>query len=79
MIGTNLLDRNAFTFMRRCKPQVLEIFKDYDRLEHYVDVRNVRAIRWLQALGFTVEDDEQPYGIFKRPFRKFWKEAVNHV
>lgn len=75
MVGTSLLDRFALPFMRECRPQVLELFSNYARLENYVDVRNVRAIRWLKALGFTVDDEAQPYGIYRLPFRRFWREA----
>lgn len=71
MVGTTLLDRHAVTFLRRCKRPVLELFKDYDMLTNYVDVRNVRAIAWLRWLGFKIADEPEPYGLMRLPFLRF--------
>lgn len=75
MIGTSLLDKYAMTFLRRCQPVVAEMLSDYKRLENYIDVRNVKAIAWLQWLGFEMEEPE-PMGIYKKPFIKFHKGEV---
>lgn len=74
MIGTTLLDKYAMTFLRRCKPEVEEMFSDYKRLENYIDARNVKAIAWLRWLSFEMGDPE-PMGIFKTPFIKFWRQS----
>jgi hypothetical protein len=73
MVGSRLLDRYAKTFIRHCRPAVVEMLRDYDRLENYVDARNTRSINWLRRLGFTVEEQAMPYGVLKLPFHKFWK------
>lgn len=43
----------------------------YPRLENHVDVRNVRSVRWLAWLGFTI-DPPAPWGAEGRPFHRFW-------
>lgn len=78
MVGTSDLDDNALAFLRVCRAPLLELFGEYDRLENYVDARNVKAIRWLKFMGFKVDETAEPYGMFKMPFHRFWKEA-QHV
>jgi hypothetical protein len=73
MVGSRLLDRHAKTFIQHCRPALLEMQRGYDRLENYVDARNVRSINWLRRMGFTVEEQAEPYGFDKLPFHKFWK------
>jgi len=72
LIGTNLIDKYAKTFLRRCRPVVEEMMSDYKRLENYIDVRNVKAIAWLEWLSFEMADP-QPMGIYRKPFIKFHK------
>lgn len=43
----------------------------YPHLVNYVDARNVRSIRWLRRIGFTVADAPIPYGVHGMPFYKF--------
>lgn len=76
MVGTSDLDEHATKFLRRCRKHLLELFEGYDKLENYVDARNVKAIRWLKFMGFAVDDKTQPYGALKMPFHRFWKEAI---
>jgi len=71
MVGTNHLDENAGTFLRRCRKPVMALLDGYDMLVNYVDARNVRAIGWLKFCGFKVNDPE-PYGFTGLPFHKFW-------
>ncbi len=73
MVGTTFLDKYAMTFLRRCAPEVEEMFQSYKRLENYIDVRNVKAIAWLRWLGFDCDTDPQPMGIYRKPFIKFHK------
>lgn len=74
MVGTTLLDKYATTFLRRCAPEVEEMFQSYKRLENYIDVRNVKAISWLRWLQFEMGEPE-PMGIFKTSFIKFWRQS----
>lgn len=73
MIGTELLDQHQLSFLRACKPFMVNIERQYARLENYVDVRNTRAVRWLKWLGFEVGSPEA-YGYLKLPFHKFTME-----
>lgn len=73
MIGTDLIDRYSTTFLRRCKGRVREMLRYYQSLENYVDLRNERAIRWLDWLGFEFEGP-YPYGVLKLPFMRFTME-----
>ena len=74
MVGTELLDKYAMAFLRRCRPVVAEMLSDYKRLENYIDARNVKAIAWLRWLGFEMGEPE-PMGIFKTSFIKFWRQS----
>lgn len=42
----------------------------YPRMVNHVDARNLRSIRWLKRLGFTVHP-ATPYGLAGEPFHKF--------
>lgn len=71
MIGTKMLDNNAFVFLRRCRAPLMKVLNNYDRLENYVDVRNTKSISWLRWMGFKIEES-QPYGSLGMPFHRFW-------
>ncbi len=71
MIGTELLDKYAATFLRRCRAPILEIFAGYDILVNHVDARNKKAIKWLGFMGFKVEKEPVTYGVEKLPFHRF--------
>lgn len=71
MISTTSMDKYAVTFLRHCRDQVLEVLKSYAWLVNYVDARNIRAMRWLEWLGFEIDAEPQPYGAFSMPFYKF--------
>lgn len=76
MLGTSALNdnRKAWAFLRKCRKPVLSMMENYDRLENYVDARNVRSQRWLRYMGFTLEEPK-PYGALELPFHKFWMES----
>ena len=73
MVGTDLLDRYDKIFLRRCRGEVAEMFKHFERLENYVDQRNTKAIKWLRWLGFSF-GEPQPMGPFNMLFIKFSME-----
>lgn len=70
MVATSALDRHAATFLRRCKGMVDDMLARYGNLRNFVDARNVRAIRWLEAMGFTLEEPK-PYGALNMNFHRF--------
>ena len=78
MVASFLIDKEFRTFLKHCRPPVMELLNQYDKLENYVDARNVRSIQWLRWLGFTIEE-AKPYGVFKLPFHKFWMKRETDV
>lgn len=70
LVGTPQLEDHAIAFLRRCKGHVAEMLRVAPVLENYVDTRNLRAMLWLDWLGFEL-DPPQPYGVLQRPFHKF--------
>jgi hypothetical protein len=70
MIGTPLVERYATAFLRRNKRFLPEMQERFTVLENYVDERNALAIRWLQWLGFQM-DEPLPHGPHGLPFRRF--------
>jgi hypothetical protein len=73
MLGTDLITEKQRIFLRRSKPWLDDIRKDYRYLENFVDARNVMSIKWLKWLGFEM-DEAEPYGIHGEPFHKFTME-----
>lgn len=74
LVASGDLDKIAIRFLKRCRKVLVEIFDGYDRLENYVDARNVRAIEWLKFMGFEFAEEPEIYGLLKKPFYRFWKE-----
>lgn len=70
MVGTDLIDRCAVAFLRRNKRFILAMLDQYSYLVNYVDVRNVKAIQWLDWLGFKFSQPA-PYGVHSLPFMRF--------
>jgi hypothetical protein len=54
------------------------MLEHYARLENRIDARNLRNIRWLERLGFTVHEP-QPFGPYALPFHKFEIARDAHV
>lgn len=71
MVGTSKLDEHAIIFLRRCRSQVIEMWRRYPVLSNYVAASNTRTIEWLKWLGFTVSDTTIPVGIRGVPFHHF--------
>lgn len=70
LIGTDLVERHAKAFLRRNRPMVAQMRERWPHLVNWVDVRNTKAIAWLEWLGFTMHDPA-PYGVAGRLFRRF--------
>ena len=73
MLGTDLIKKKQNIFLRRSKPWLEDIKRDYRHLENYVDARNTLSIKWLKWLGFKMEE-AMPYGVNGEPFHKFTME-----
>lgn len=74
MLGSEELPDYAIAFLRRNKEYVAEISTKYRLLLNYVDARNTMSIRWLDWLGFEVED-AAPFGVEDMPFHLFRMES----
>ena len=74
LLGTDHIDRNARVFIRRSVPYIHKMLEAYPHLLNFVDARNVRSIRWLRQVGFTVHDPV-PHGPFHLPFHPFERRA----
>lgn len=77
MLGTDLVEQHATAFLRRNKPYVKQMSAAYNHLINYVDDRNVKAIQWLEWLGFTMSEPQQ-FGYKRMPFRRF-EMRTEHV
>ena len=74
MLGTDLIEKKQRIFLRRSKPWLEDIKKDYKTLENHVDERNTLSVRWLKWLGFEMKKAE-PYGVNGELFHKFTMET----
>lgn len=70
LISTEHVEQHARSFLRVCRPAVLEMLERHVHLINYVDARNAQAVRWLAWLGFVIEEPT-PYGPHGVPFHKF--------
>ena len=74
MLATNDIQKVTRQFIRECAFHLDEVSQGIQRMENHVYARNEVSIRWLQWLGFQIED-ARPYGPFGQPFRRFWKNV----
>ena len=75
MLGTDLLARHSVRFLRECSNGIVDISGKFRKIENYCDARNTTTLRWLDWLGFTIEE-AQPYGVYEMPFHHFYKEVI---
>lgn len=74
-VFTTTIDRHALTFLRGSRRELESMREGYDRLVNVVDARNTLAVRWLQWLGFAL-DEPVPYGPDGVLFHRFWWRRV---
>lgn len=67
-VFTNVIERYPITFLRESRHFVRSQKAD---LVNYVDARNIATVKWLQWLGFTI-DESEPYGLKGELFHRFW-------
>lgn len=73
LLGTPALETYQVSFLRYCQRYMPVLCEGLDRVGNYVDARNKKSIRWLKWLGFEVDPDPVPAGLFRLPFHKFEK------
>jgi hypothetical protein len=79
LLGTDDLDKVRMAFGRESL-EVVETWKEeVDEMVNYVDSRNRISVKWLQWLGFVVEE-AVPHGPYGVPFHKFtWTRGADYV
>lgn len=74
MLSTEKVFRFPGALVRETSRYLERMLGVYPHLENYVDARNVRSVRWLTRVGFTVHPP-QPYGAAGLPFHRFEMKA----
>tara|TARA_R110000787_G_C13443394_1_gene446754 strand:- start:33669 stop:34076 length:408 start_codon:yes stop_codon:yes gene_type:complete len=70
MLGTKKVSVYRRPFLRASFDVVEDMLKESDLLVNHVHVENHVSIKWLRALGFTIESPVE-YGINKELFHQF--------
>lgn len=60
-------------FLRHCRQEIEEVTEGYDKVLNFIYSKNTRHIRWVKAMGFTVEAETRPFGWQEKPFYYFEK------
>lgn len=71
MLGTPALERAPKQLTRLGRAYVHLMSDKYATLLNYVDARSLKSVYWLARLGFTVQKETEPYGVFGLPFHRF--------
>lgn len=77
MLGAEELPDHSLRFLRLNRGYIRAAQQEFTALANFVDARNERSIRWLQWLGFELEQ-EAPFGPHGLPFHRFHWET-SHV
>lgn len=70
LLGTSRMRKYAKRVLHDAKLFIEYAREHYPVLVNYVDARNTESVRWLAALGFTIEPP-QPFGVQGLPFHRF--------
>lgn len=71
MLGTPAIERAPKQLTRLGRAYVHLMSDKYATLLNYVDARSLKSVYWLARLGFTVQKETEPYGVFGLPFHRF--------
>ena len=69
LVGTDAITKHPITFFRTSRKIFHELTKGHNYLHNYVDARNKLHLRWLEWIGFTIEE-AQILGVENRLFHK---------
>jgi hypothetical protein len=69
-LGTDAASGDPASMTRFGRAVIADMLKTYRHLINFVDARNVKAVRWLRFMGFTIGDPE-PQGVLGLPFHRF--------
>lgn len=70
LVGTNQIDQHARSFVKPCREYVQKMKEVFPRMENHVDARNKKVIKWLEMIGFRM-NEPKPFGPKRLPFHKF--------
>jgi hypothetical protein len=56
MLSTDLLDRYSKSLTQIARSETKRMLATYQTLSNAVDVRNVKTIQWLKAIGFEMKE-----------------------
>ncbi len=77
MLGTDVLTSEARKMVVEGRRITDAWTHEVPVLHNFVSVDHTDSIRWLKAIGFTVDPTPRPYGEFGMPHYYFWK--ARHV
>jgi hypothetical protein len=72
LLGTDVLTEDRRLFVKVSKKVFGGMFDGFDYVENHVSTENEISLRWLERLGFNIE--EEPVMINDVPFKKFSME-----
>ena len=67
LVATEEIEKRPVMFYRVSKRLFPMVCDGYSDLVNFVDARNILSLRWLQWLGFEIEE-EKPFGVYGLPF-----------
>lgn len=70
LVSTYDLEDRPHEFLRHSKRVLREMISVFPHLWNFADARNVKALQWLQWLGFSIREPI-PYGPYGFPFHLF--------
>jgi hypothetical protein len=74
LLGAEGLNNMKKFFIKVSRPVIEEMKKNFKYLINYVDARYTKAVRWLEWLGFEIEE-AAPFGVLNKPFHKIYMEC----
>ena len=75
LLGTDLIFKHKRDFVEHTRIGVDEMLEVCPRLENWVHCENVKSIRWLKSMGFTMSDPK-PIGVNGELFMRFTKCVI---
>lgn len=70
LISADEIERAPAQFLRLSRQVLKKMLGLYPHLFNFADARNVKALRWLQWLGFSIHEPI-PFGVQQLPFHLF--------
>lgn len=70
LLGTPASAKHPRVFVAAGRRFAAQWLAQYGRLVNYVDARNASSVRWLRAIGFSLEP-LAPFGAMGLPFHRF--------